>query len=462
MKKHISLITALLFSTASLATPVYHPPGSNLTYGSISNGQSIMSDITNPAAGASIFTKEDGQFRFGVFSSIGVGYEIGDVADLINQIDTTIDKFTDTANNQTIIGTNITDNVNRILGILNTDIATTNTLLLDIEKNGYFKGFASIHVPIMPLVVTHKAISGSFVLDINASGVGLASFLSSDVSDITSGDITTAVTNAIAGTQTSVNLGDLINSDSTTVIKGAAIVELSLGYSKPVWKNDDGQLFAGIRGNYYKVELTRFAQKLDDSSNQSLNDIFEANKDSNQKNNSGIGIDLGVLWVSEHSRAGATLKNINKPSFDFNTIDTSGYTDTKVIAALQRGNKYEMDPQLRLEGALFSANQNWVFGVALDANAIDDPVGQEYQWATASAAYATDSFYIPGFRVGYRANLAGTELTYVTTGITLFRIFNLDIAYGLEEITIKKNDLTSTDGTIPRSMLVNLGFELTF
>ncbi|NOX43775.1 MAG: hypothetical protein GXP19_08615 [Gammaproteobacteria bacterium] len=121
-----------------------------------------------------------------------------------------------------------------------------------------------------------------------------------------------------------------------------------------------------------------------------------------------------------------------------------------------------MKPQVRLEGALFSSNQNWVFGVAVDANAINDPIGQEYQWATVSAAYATDSFLRPGFRVGYRANLAGNKLSYITTGLTLFKSFNLDIAYGLEDVEIEKNDLTSVDGTVARSIIVNIGLEVTF
>ncbi len=464
MKKYIGLITALLLFTVftpSFAVPLHHPSGSNLTYGAISNGQSIMSDITNPAAGASIFTQEDGQFRFGILSSVGVGYEIGNVADLANRVDLTIDKFTDTANTQTLVGTDVATNVNRILGILNQDINTTNLLLQDIATNGYFRGFAAIHAPVMPLVVTHKALSGSFVIDVNGSAVGLASFISNDIAQLSAGDIQTAVQNAITGAETTVNLGDIINSDSATVVKGATVAELSVGYSTSVWEGEASQLFVGLRGNYYKVQLTRFAQKLDDSSNQTLSDIYDDNKDTNEKDNSGIGIDLGVLWVGENSRAGATLKNLNKPSFDYNPIDTSEFSDATVITKLQGIDKYEMEPQLRLEGAFFTANQNWVFGVAIDANAIKDSVGQEVQWATASAAYATDTIFIPGLRFGYRANLAGTELTYLTTGVT-FGWFNLDIAYGLEDVTVEKSDLISVDGTIPRSVIVNLGVELTF
>jgi len=462
--KTITLIVAVLISMNSFAMPLQHPSGSNLTYGAISNGQSIMSDITNPAAGASILIKEDGQFRFGILSSFGVGYEIGDVADLVNKLDSTIDKFTNApgSNLQTLDASgDLTTNVNRIVTLVNTDIAKINSLLLNLETNGYFKGFAALHAPLMPFVITHKALSGSFVIDINASAVGLATFLESNIANISGADITNAVQTALLGGQTSFQLNDVINSDSATVVKGAGILEMSLGYSTSIWESDSSRLFLGLRGNYFSVELTRFVQKLDDSSGQSLNDIYKNNKDKNAKDNTGIGIDLGLLWVGENTRAGATLKNINKPSFDYNPIDTSLFTDPAIIAKLQASDKYEMEPQLKLEGALFTENQNWVFGVAVDANAIEDSVGQEFQWATASAAYATDTFLIPGLRIGYRANLAGTELSYLTAGAT-FGWFNLDIAYSLEEITVEQNDLTTLEGTVPRSIIVNLGLELTF
>jgi hypothetical protein len=96
-----------------------------------------------------------------------------------------------------------------------------------------------------------------------------------------------------------------------------------------------------------------------------------------------------------------------------------------------------------------------VLNAAIDANAVMDPVGDDYQWATFSAAYATNSWILPGFRVGYRSNLAGTELDYLDAGFTLFKVLNLDVAWGLDSVEI--------DGdSAPRSLLVNLGLELSF
>lgn len=90
---------ALLLSTHVFATPVYQPPGANLTYGSSSNNQSIMSSVANPAAGAAVLKREDNQYRAGLLT-IGGGYEVGNVNDLSNQINATKIKL-----NATSIGT---------------------------------------------------------------------------------------------------------------------------------------------------------------------------------------------------------------------------------------------------------------------------------------------------------------------------------------------------------------------
>ncbi len=52
MKRLLCTLVLIVAVSAAHAAPVYHPAGSNLTSGDVSNGQSIMSDITNPAASA--------------------------------------------------------------------------------------------------------------------------------------------------------------------------------------------------------------------------------------------------------------------------------------------------------------------------------------------------------------------------------------------------------------------------
>jgi len=467
MKILISVICVFVLFTSSFATPVHHPSGPNLTYGAISNSQNIMSDITNPAAGAAVFTKSNGQIRFGVLSSVGAGYEMGGVVDMVTEVDNMIKFFTNGINEtNTQIrpvdpGLTTSQNVANVLADVNALITNTNTIMADLQKDGYFKSFSTIHAPVMPLIVSHEAFAGSFVFDINQSIETLATFISDDIDQLVQ---TTALRLQVIAAEggLELNLGDVIASDTAIIVKGTNVTELSLGYSISNWQSNAGQLFTGIRTNFYKVALTRSAQLVDSSTDESLKSIRDDNKESNLVDSSGFGIDLGILWVSEHYRLGATVKNINHPHFHFEPVDTSAITNSVIIEKLEKTLVYEMNSQFSLEGAFFSSDQNWVFGVAVDTNAIEDPVGQMYQWATVSTAYATDNYVIPGFRVGYRANLAGSQLSYITAGLTFFNVFNLDVAYGIEEIKIEKNDLTSVEGTEPRSIIINIGLEVTF
>ena len=459
MKHTFKLAALSMLCANAFATPIYHPSGPNLTYGAVSNNQSIISNVTNPAAGAAVFTKEDSQYRFGILSSIGFGYEFGQVDNLYKEIDAAQATL---EGNQLVdfltvctgaASTDATLCANAVATSLNTNVfAPMNTVLNTFQKDGYVSGFISGHVPLMPLVISHKGLGGSFVLDANYSAIGNMTFISDPVA-LQSNEVLAAVQAYItAGATGPFNIA-LSNSstDSTLLVKAAAIAELALGYSRLAFNSDAGELTAGFRAKYYKVGLARAAQRL--LALDSAEKTFDANKD--YIYSSGFGLDAGALWVSKHYRFGAWIDNINKPIFKFNAVDTTGYTDPAVVAKLSESATYEMGSQLRLESAVYTESQNWVINVGLDASAIKDAMGSEYKWATLSAGYATDSWWIPGFRVGYRANMAGTELSYMTGGLTLFKSVTLDAAYGLDSVEV--------DGQKgPRSAMLNLGVELSF
>ena len=123
--------------------------------------------------------------------------------------------------------------------------------------------------------------------------------------------------------------------------------------------------------------------------------------------------------------------------------------------ALQRDKTYVLERQLKLEASFFTPNRGWSFNLGLDANSIKDPIGDEFQWFTASAGYATDSWWLPGVRFGYRQNLAGTELRYLGVGVTAFRILNIDIASAFDRVNIDGKDL-------PQGLIASIGFDISF
>ena len=474
MKHSVKLAAlSIAFCANVFADPVYLPPASNLTYGASSNNQSIMSSVTNPAAAAAQLGKEDSQYRFGILSSIGGGYEFGNVNDLYNQIDgskntitapmTPADlqaKYIAAGCTASCTPAQSTAFVNDVVATINTSAAVTtlnNTILPALRKDGNATVFFGGHVPLMPFVITKQNWGGSFVLDANASVIANMSFIDDPL--LISTAVATTLANNYAAYQSSgstaaFNNYPAITNDSTLLVKAAVVAELGLGYSRQLMKKETGDLAAGARLKYYQVKLARDAQKLTNSTG--AQNTFKATQ--TYSSSSGVGVDLGTLWTARRYRVGAWVNNINGPSFKYNSIDTTvlAYAGTNVPNQLSADQDYKMKPQVEMEGAFYSESQNWVLNVALDANAVPDPVGRDFQWATLSAAYATDSWWIPGIRLGYRSNLAGSKLSYATAGLTMFKAFSLDVAYGMD--SIKDNQGNS----IPRSAMLNLGMQMTF
>ena len=102
---------------------------------------------------------------------------------------------------------------------------------------------------------------------------------------------------------------------------------------------------------------------------------------------------------------------------------------------------------------MFSNSRQWSVHLGVDANPVADPMGDEFQWATLSAGFTTDSWWIPGGRFGYRKNLAGTQLGYLGFGLTAFKIVNIDIASALDTTVID-------DRTLPRGLMGSIGFQI--
>jgi len=458
------LLSAALSSvmTPVFATPINHPPGSSLTYGGLSNNQTILSSVNNPAASAVILQKEN-QFGFGIISSVGIGAEIGAVDNIYKEVDTVANdiqnNFADVINNST---------VNNVALNIGNEIGKINNLLVKIEDDGYAKGFLSAHVPLMPLVISNNALGGSLVFDANATGGGHFTFLQDSINfdaqaaqtfidnaQITPpgspvqtfGDVTVDVS-------TPSNPQFNIANDSTVILKGSKIYEFSMGYSREIFHLDGASLFAGLRGKYFQAELLKDIQSVENlqGSQQAYNNISV----DNAKKSSAFGVDFGLLWAADHYRLGASVTNINGPTFKYNAVTApASYTNAVIINAINTEETVKLDPQLKLEGALYSMSRNWVIGATVDANAAHDQYNDEYQWANVSAAYATDSWLLPGLRGGYRTNLAGSKLSMLEAGITVFKFFNIDGAYGLQSVQYEGKKY-------PRTFYINLGVELTF
>ncbi len=415
-----------------------------------------MSSVANPAAGAAALSKEDGQYRAGLIT-IGGGYEVGNVNNLANQIDSTQAKL-----NQTVDVSTLSDGA-AVAAYINANlIAPVNSLTNTLQKDGNASVYFGGHIPVMPLVISKKKLGGSFVLDANVSAIANASFIADPFSPITDAEGTVILG---GGSYTLP-----ITNDSTLLVKAAVTSELGLGYSRSILKREvgdymagemtadklkAGELTAGVRLKYYQVKLANKAQRQQTATGGAQSSL---NASQTYTSNSGVGLDVGTLWTSRRYRVGAWVSNLNKPSFKYSAIDLNGlgYTNAGIISQLSASTTYDMKPQLQMEGAVFSESQNWVINGGLDANAVKDAVGREFQWMTLSAAYATNSWWIPGARVGYRSNRAGSKLSYLTGGLTLFKALSLDAAVSTAKVTDNKGK------SAPRSAMINLNLQMTF
>ena len=82
-------------------------------------------------------------------------------------------------------------------------------------------------------------------------------------------------------------------------------------------------------------------------------------------------------------------------------------------------------------------------------------MGDDYQWMTVSAGLITDSWWIPSARIGFRENLAGTEMKYLSAGVTAFNFLNIDLSQALDTVNIDGHKL-------PQGLMVSIGFQITW
>ena len=439
MKRMAQIMALLSASFTVSAAPIFHPAGENLTYGSLSNFQSLVAHTNNPAVGASALPTQEWNFGFGLLSSIGIGYEIGPVNDLTEQWQSLSDRLTaieDSGKDPTI------DDINAIK-------KDFDGFLVTAGDSGYVGLHLGAQIPLFPIIWNSRdTLGGSLVLDANAAVQAQFRFLDRPIE--------------YNPLEQGVNA---LQTNSSAYLKVAAVAEYSLDFSRPIVETDSGALYAGVRANVYQVELRKLILSVAQSDN--IDKVLEdETNDLKLTADTGFGIDLGLIWASDNYRVGASFKNVNAPSFEYDPVGVSCDTETgnsqdscyieKSFAnEIDLQETWVMDAQANIEFAFYNHSRNWYLGVSSDVSPVHDPVANEVQWFTASAGYATGSWWIPGIRFGYRKNLAGTQLSSATAGFTLFKLLHLDAAYGLESISVDGNE-------IPRSAQVNLGLDLLF
>jgi hypothetical protein len=494
MRKRISFIgraivsgIALLAATAALAGPVYQPPGANLTFGDVTHGQRIQSASGNPAAAAADLARGDETLTRGVVLSAAAGLEYGNVQNLFDFYDEVTGAYKpddpgdggggpgqnpgdkpDDGIDLGDIWDSLDPDFQATIEAVGKEVAIQTALLALIREEGYGKAWLSADAP---FIVGGEYLGGAWTFGVNWSGTAKAFGLveaidfDADAAEMALEDwfnqlpinrpvqfnVSDEVLLAIEPVTDAVKF--VIQNDSSMLSKGAQMTELNVGYSRHVWSNSAGSLYLGAEARLYLMRLSRLTVRFGDITNSE--ELFDYIFDHDFRNDEALGVDIGALWVGENYQFGAQLTNVNEPKFNFPEVNLDLYNNLEIIGFLMRDQSYIMDRQLKLEASLFTGDRRWSAHLGVDADSATDPMGDKYQWLTLSTGFITDSRWIPSARIGYRQNLAGTELNYLSIGLTAFKVVNIDIASALDTVRI--------DGTtLPQGLMVSIGFQVTW
>lgn len=433
--RHISLAVLLALSAGQAlagSTLAAMPLGQDLSLAGASHGHSIQPLGNNPAAPAAADTE---RMRFGL-GAVAAGYELGsldNISDRIDELEEELDREFASMNE----AEEAKERIDRFLR--------------DLGRDGYVKLAAGGQPPMMPLDVGLPRIGGRFSLGLSAVGAMRVSFLDAPIEVVSTGS------------------GEYeLQSRTSGYIKGAGGTVLSLGYSADALHHRDGTLVVGGRLNRYDMELGKAVAAIEDGDEDEddFDDALEDDFERNRRDETAMGLDLGLLWKTPTYQLGATLRNVNEPQLRYPRIGRNcdaldGASATNCHTAASFGDRislaetHTLERQLQLEGALFSANRRWSLAGTWDLNASRDITGDENQWHGINAAYAGRGWWVPGARLGYRSNRGGSELSLITGGLTFFRLLNLDVAMATDSV--------DDDGSsLPRAAMASLSLEFRY
>jgi hypothetical protein len=476
-----------LFVEQTIAAPNYQLAGSDLSNGHAMQAGNMFSGLVNPA---SISANQDLKPEYlAVAPSVGFAIEYGQVNDIFDSFDTLATKLgvngsggtgSDEDSTAGIVGGFLRDNVDfSDVAVNNPDLATAikgvavemalaGSLITLMAEEVFVKADAHVDIPI---VLGTDLAGGTWAVAINSSITSKVFGLA----DVPAFDASLAEQNLISyldagATDESGNIdltgGLLLNVDPTTgavssqfgnesilVTKVARVDEFALNYGRQVWQSGTGQLHLGTKVKYLRVGVSQVGIRIGDVTDSE--EIFNDLKNAEFEYENGMAIDAGAVWQDSNYNLGLTLVNANKPEFSFSKVELEDFDNPEILSELNKHDTYVMGSQVKLSAGLFTLDKQWSMNMGLDTNGVEDIMRDASQWVSIGGAYNSDGSYVPSARLGYRQNLVGTELSYVSAGLTLFNFLNLDVASSLETVEINGT-------TLPRSFAVNMGIAQSF
>jgi hypothetical protein len=353
--KTILGITSITVTCSAFAGPIYQPPGANLTLGDVAHGRRIQSASGNPAAAASDLARSESQQVRGTVLSAAAGIEYGNLDNLFGYYDNVTGAYEpsdpeaggDPVNLPTdkiggiylgVIWDNLDPDIADAVSVLANEIATQAVLLAAIKDEGHAKAWVAVDAP---FVIGNEYLGGTWTFGVNWSGsskaYGLTQAIQFDPDEArrrledwfstlpidrpeqlpVSDDVLLKVDPITTGVLLS------IDNDSSIITKATQTTEFDLGYSRQAWSSDAGSLFLGAEARLYVKRLSRLSVRFGDITDSE--ELFDAIRDSNFRQDEGLGVDVGALWVGNNYQLGAQVTNINEPSFLYPDVNLDTY-----------------------------------------------------------------------------------------------------------------------------------------
>lgn len=457
-------------------------PNASLNY-----AQKSLSNAGNPAAAALTVERKDPTVMTGAIIEVGAGLEYGNFDELFATYNKLSNAFKppedDTGDGNPSLPPQPENPIKDFewqdlldkypdledkVDVLKEQVVGAAGLLAVIASEGYAKAEVNSN---MSFVLNEDLYGGTLLLgfDIqaNANVIGLFEDVSFDkeqaksalqtIPDFTENDPVQAL-DLSAGIVLFYNPANnkvklTIDNDSILLVKSAKIGKFSLAYSKKAHQTEQGALYWGVKPAFYRVGLTSVTARIGDITDSES--IFEDIKNAEYTYKNGFDFDAGLVWAASNYQVGASVVNVIEQTYEYPELDRSDLTSSNILRRLTQHQEYTMERQVKLEAGVFTDQRSWSLHAELDANAIEDPMRDEYQWFTLTAGYASDSWWLPSARIGMSRNLAGTQMGYLNAGVTIMKFFNLDVASALDSVTID-------DQKVMRGINVRFGVQFDF
>jgi len=394
--------------------------GTSTTMGPTSSSFSLHGAFNNPAMNP-LLVNTDESFRMSYFPNISYNMELGD-----------LDNFTEDLDDLINLIDNPADNVDSASDTLD----RFNDVVKLMGEQGYLKINVGIDAPLLPLIYKSDFLGG-------AIGFGAK----------TGVQIGMSVLDDNLGISTQ---GGGIETNTSLYLKSGLETTLSLSYGREIFALTDlGKLYVGAKLNLISMELSKQVVPLTTLDGKDVGDVISDTYDQNLEKATAMGIDVGLVWAAKDYRLGLTFENINAPEFDYGSVgincasrgeqnDARDQCETASFF-VQNGRINSTESHIKQAlmrvDALYSITERLVVSAAYDTAEYNDTIGFDNQWFNAATSYDPVHPLIPDLRIGYQKNLAGTELSSLTAGLTLFSLVSLDLEYGLESTAVDGSEL---------------------